>query len=116
MALTLPWLRHEWMQAIQRRRRRLPALKYRLAEDVAWDVVDQYKLNLDTPGQSSRAIASHFKSIGVQMSHTFVRRTLLRWRECGDPAQLATCPPSYRTMRVAPAAGRRRRAAGDGRV
>lgn len=37
------------MQAIQRRRRRLPALKYRLAEDVAWDVVDQYKLNLDTP-------------------------------------------------------------------
>eukprot|EP01043_Picozoa_sp_COSAG02_P083165 COSAG02_NODE_21240_length_796_cov_99.717360_1_plen_100_part_00 len=83
MALTLPWLRHEWMQATQRRRRRLPALKYRLAEDAAWGVVDQYELNLDTPGQSNHAIASHFQSTSVQMSHTFVQRDddLLAWAE-----------------------------------
>jgi hypothetical protein len=63
------------------------AIRYRLAFDHGWAIVDEYQLHLGTPGAASRAIARRFGARGVIMSHKFVLTTLRRWRECGDPTE-----------------------------
>ena len=49
------------------------AVRYRLAYDHGWDIVDTYELNRGTPAGTTRAIAERFCSLGVRMSEKFVR-------------------------------------------
>jgi hypothetical protein len=65
------------------------SLKYQLAFDHGWDIVEEYELNYGTPAASHRAIAKQFRSRGINMSACFVQKTLRRFQESGDPTQLA---------------------------
>ena len=66
------------------------ARRYRLAFDHGWDIVDEYMLNRGTRAGTTRAIARHFSTKGVRLSEKFVRRTLERYFQVGDPTRLGS--------------------------